>query len=245
LAGLAPARAAAGGALEVVPGVEITAAHRGRVVHLLGYFFRPDDAALNAALAGLRRRREDRFRAMAERLKARGVSLGEGEVRAAASAAVPGRRLLAELLVRAGHAGTVREAFRRYLGDAGAAAVPSPALPADAAVALVRSAGGVAALAHPAYDEGTPQTLTELRALGLGAVEVDYPGLPPNKRRRLRALAGELGLAVSGGSDCHGPGEPRRAGGAGGVTAHELANLRQRACGGAHGFFRPPPPNQT
>src|SRR5262249_54830130 len=151
---------------------------------------------------------------------------------------VPGRRLLAELLVRAGHAGTVREAFRRYLSDRGDAAVPSPALRADEAVALVPSAGGVAALAHPSYDEGTRQTLTELRALGVGAAEVDCPGLRPNKQRRLRALAGELGLAVSGGSDCHGPGEPRRAVGAGGVTADELAILRQRAGEVSDGFSR-------
>src|SRR5205807_1127304 len=75
LAGIAPARAAARAALEIVPGVEITAEHGGRIVHLLGYFFDPADADLNAALAGLRARRAERFCAMVERSRGCGVSL--------------------------------------------------------------------------------------------------------------------------------------------------------------------------
>src|ERR1700684_3898215 len=43
-------RAAEGTGLEVIAGVEITAEHRGRELHLLGYFFDPGDGALNAAL---------------------------------------------------------------------------------------------------------------------------------------------------------------------------------------------------
>jgi predicted metal-dependent phosphoesterase TrpH len=139
---------------------------------------------------------------------------------------VPGRRGLAELLVRAGKAASVREAFARYLGDLGRVTVPAVGLPAAEAVALVRGAGGVAALAHPPYDEGTRQELLELRALGLQAVEVDFPGCQGAKQRRLRGLAAELGLAVTGGSDCHGPGPARRAVGVCGATTQELEVIR-------------------
>src|SRR5207249_3442812 len=153
----------------------------------------------------------------------RGVSLAEGD--GWTPAAVPGRRHLAALLVRAGKAATVREAFVRYLGDDGDVALPPPALPTDEAIALVRGAGGVAAWAHPSYDDDTRRVLTELRDLGLAAVEVDYPSARPAKRRRLRAAAAELGLAVTGGSDCHGPDAPRQAVGACGVTTQELEAL--------------------
>src|SRR5437660_10046721 len=44
--GVAAARSAAGGDGEVVAGVEITAEFRGRELHLLGYFFRPDEGPL-------------------------------------------------------------------------------------------------------------------------------------------------------------------------------------------------------
>ena len=225
LAGIAPARAAAR-SVEVVPGVEITAEHHGHIVHLLGYFFDAENVALNDALAGLRMRRAERFREMVERLRGCGVSLDEEEVRAQANAAVPGRRQLATLLVRAGKAGTVREAFTRYLGDFGPATVRSPALPVAEAIALVCAAGGVAALAHPSYDEGTRQQLIDLRTLGLQAVEVDFPACPGGKQRLLRALAAELGLAVTGGSDCHGPEPVRRTVGTYGVTPQELEALR-------------------
>jgi predicted metal-dependent phosphoesterase TrpH len=119
----------------------------------------------------------------------------------------------------------VREAFRRYLGDGGAVAVPKKRLPAGEALVLVRAAGGVAAWAHPSYD-CQRESLAELRRWGLGAVEAECPGLRRGRSLELRRWAGELGLAVSGGSDCHGPG--RRAVGACTVSAEEVEHLRQR-----------------
>jgi predicted metal-dependent phosphoesterase TrpH len=102
-------------------------------------------------------------------------------------------------------------------------------LPVAEAMGLVRTAGGVAAWAHPPYDEGTRETLAGLRRLGLQAVEVYYPGFRPARTRHLSQWAAEMGLAVTGGSDCHGPGQPRRAPGACSVTRAELHRLRQLA----------------
>src|SRR5947209_3453621 len=78
LAGVPEAQAAAGPGLEVIPGVEISAEHHGRELHLLGYFVRTVDAALQAALRRLRERRAERFWDMVERLRGCGVSLYEG-----------------------------------------------------------------------------------------------------------------------------------------------------------------------
>ena len=227
LGGVAPARAAAAGTgVEVVAGVEITAEYRGRELHLLGYFVAIDDPPLNAALATVRRHRAERFREMVERLRQCGVHLSGEERQAPAAPEALGRRHLAELLVRAGRVRTVREAFTRYLGDNGPAAVPKKRLPAAEALALVRGAGGVAAWAHPPYD-CTQDNLAELRAMGLAAVEAEYPDVRPSRGRQLRAWAAALGLAVTGGSDCHGPG--RRAVGACTVSAEELERLRRAA----------------
>jgi hypothetical protein len=225
LGGVGPARAAAAGTdVEVIAGVEITAEYRGRELHLLGYFVAPDDPPLNAALAMIRRHRAERFAEMVERLRQCGVHLNGEERQVSAAPESLGRRHLAELLVRAGRVRTVREAFTRYLGDHGRAAVPKKRLPAAEALALVRGAGGVAAWAHPPYD-CTPDSLAELRALGLGAVEAEYPDVRPSRGRQLREWAAALGLAVTGGSDCHGPG--RRSVGAYTVSADELERLRR------------------
>jgi predicted metal-dependent phosphoesterase TrpH len=229
VAGVAGARTAArGSALEVIAGVEVSAEYRGREFHLLGYFVRPDDEALGGALDQLRRDRADRFWVMVRRLRACGVSVDEGELRQFAGAGVLGRRNLAEYLVRAGRAGSVREAFLRYLGDNGRVAVPKVRLDVAEAIDRVRGAGGVAAWAHPSYD-CTRESLVELRDRGLGAVEVEYPGARASRVRELRGLAAELRLAVTAGSDCHGPGHPSRSVGANSVTAGELEQLRERA----------------
>src|SRR5581483_3928536 len=84
---------------------------------------------------------------------------------------------------------------------------------------------GVAAWAHPPYDGDTLASLGELKALGLGAVEVEYPDTGRSQREALRRWAGELGLAVTGGSDCHGPG--RRSVGARTISDAELERVRQ------------------
>jgi predicted metal-dependent phosphoesterase TrpH len=101
-------------------------------------------------------------------------------------------------------------------------------LPVAEAIALVRGAGGVAAWAHPTYDCTRP-SLAELRALGMRGVEADFPSASASRARDLRGWAAELGLAVTGGSDCHGPEPVARGIGTCGVTATELATLRQMA----------------
>jgi predicted metal-dependent phosphoesterase TrpH len=228
LAGLEEARWAASGKLEIVPAVEITCEVQEREFHLLAYFVRPQDGALSAALDQLRRRRVERFHEMIDQLRPLGIRLEACAVEQTLTRGVVGRRQLAEMLVEGRHVSTVRQAFTRYLGDDGGIAIPPVRLPVTKAIALVRQAGGVAAAAHPAYD-CTQQLLADLRRHGLGAVEVDYPGFRSGRVRRLRRWATELGLAVTGGSDCHGPGNAQRMVGARGITWAELEQLRQLA----------------
>jgi predicted metal-dependent phosphoesterase TrpH len=218
-------RAASGSGLEVVAGVEITAEYRQRELHLLGYFVALDHSGLTAALEQIRRHRVERFREMVERLRRRGVSLEGENQRVQGSPDALGRRHLAEMLVRARRVATVREAFVRYLSDKGEIAVPKQRLPVAEALALVADAGGVAAWAHPPYDCNL-EALVELCEWGLRAVEVEYPDVRRSRGLELRGWAEKLGLAVSGGSDCHGPG--RRCVGSCTISAAEFARLRPR-----------------
>ena len=218
-------RAAVGSSVEIVAGVEITAEYRQRELHLLAYFVALDHAGLSAALEQIRRHRVDRFREMLERLRRRGVSLEGEEQRVQGSPDALGRRHLAEMLVRARRVATVREAFVRYLSDKGDIAVPKQRLPVAEALALGADAGGVAAWAHPPYDCSL-EALAELRDWGLRAVEVEYPDVRRSRSLELRSWADKLGLAVSGGSDCHGPG--RRCVGFCTISAAEFAQLRPR-----------------
>lgn len=224
LCGVGPAMTATDDRLEVIAGIEVTAGHVGREVHLLGYFVQPDDRALNQALLRLRDDRRERFLGMVGRLRDRGVSVDEEDVKLAAAGSAPGRRTLATLLHAAGRVGSVREAFARWLSDGGPAEIPKTRLPLAEAIGLIRDAGGVTSLAHPSAALTLPQ-LRELREIGLQAVEASYPSQRQVRSRELRSWASALGLAVTGGSDCHGP--DGTAIGACGVTADELSVLRQ------------------
>lgn len=225
LGGISVARMAARPGLEVIAGVEISSEQEGREFHLLGYFIDLENTALLASLERLRAHRAERFRDMIQRLRDCGVSLDEKELHTRIQPQALGRRHLAEILVETRQAGSVREAFSRYLSDGGRVAVPKLRLPVAEAIALVRGAGGVASWAHPSYD-CTRERLAGLHRLGLHALEAEYPGHRLTHQRELRAQAAELGLAVTGGSDCHGPDHPRRAIGVCGVSAAELETLR-------------------
>ncbi len=225
LAGISLARQAGPSGMEIIPAVEITTEHGGRELHLLAYFVSEDSRPLNDALAWTRQQRSERFRAMVDRLRQGGVAVPWQE-HAQGNPHALGRRYLAELLVQAGQVGSVREAFARYLKDGSPCVVPRKRLDVAEAIRLVRQAGGVPCWAHPGA--GCDWTdLVELAQMGLGAVEVEYPAVSRSRRQELRHWATQLKLAITGGSDCHGPG--RREVGCCSISAQELEILRQAA----------------
>jgi predicted metal-dependent phosphoesterase TrpH len=78
---------------------------------------------------------------------------------------------------------------------------------------LVQSAGGVSVVAHP-WARMSRRVLTaaafaDLAAGGLAGIEVEHPDHDADTRRRLRAIAAELDLVVTGSSDHHGDGKGR------------------------------------
>jgi predicted metal-dependent phosphoesterase TrpH len=237
LASVVPAVEAAAGlghaAPAVIPGVEVSAEFAGREVHLLGYFVDPLDEPLARLLAGICERRRERFRAFVAKLAANGVEFPPGLTEAEEAKAVSlGRRHVAGLLVRAGVVRGRFAAFQRFVIPLTAEVSVNHRVPAAAALRAICGAGGVASLAHPP-EEIEESALAELRELGIQAVEAAYPTAGAAHTTRLRVLAATLGLAVTGGSDCHGPEPISRRIGARGVTRDELAALRQLAGRGA------------
>lgn len=124
------------------------------------------------------------------------------------SDAAAGRPHLARALVGAGVVGSVDEAFARYLGGARGYYVARRDTPVTEAIEMIAEAGGVTVLAHAFATSRGPtvseRTIVELAERGLTGLEVDHPDHDAGARRRLRALADELGLIRTGSSDYHG-----------------------------------------
>ncbi|HRP99850.1 MAG TPA: phosphatase, partial [Terrimesophilobacter sp.] len=84
------------------------------------------------------------------------------------------------------------------------------------AIELVRAAGGVPVLAHPAtrgVDAVVPREhLKQLVDAGLFGLELRHRENKPEGVAILAGYADEFGLAVTGSSDYHGAGKPNRLG---------------------------------
>jgi hypothetical protein len=206
VAGLEEARLAAGArGLTVVPGIEITAVEAGRDVHVLGYYLDPESASLEDFLRVQRADRLRRVREMCDRLSALGFDVrADVLIDAAVPARSIGRPAIADALVRAGFASGRDDAFKRFLGPNSPAYVPRRGVSSADVVRVIADAGGIASLAHPVL-AGIDGLIPKLASCGLGAIEVRHSDHPPDVEARYRVLAARLGLAVTGGSDFHGP----------------------------------------
>lgn len=198
--------------VEVVPGIELSVTHAIGDVHVLGYLFDPREPRLVAALERFREARASRGVRIVERLQELGVDVTVEDVArqlGAATRAV-GRPHVARALVEKRIVGSIQEAFERWLGEGRPAYVEKAKIDARAALALIHGAGGVAALAHPGLlaEKGRVALVRELAALGLDGIEVEYPRHSREDRRAFAALADELGLVRTGGSDFHGENKP-------------------------------------
>jgi predicted metal-dependent phosphoesterase TrpH len=203
-AAVADGCAAAG--IEFVPGIEITAVVDGADVHVLGYFMDPASVPLQSFLSEQRQRRIGRVREMIARLAANGIALDADAVLRPGledSSRSAGRPWIARALVAGGHVKDVSEAFDRWLSLGRPAFVPRIGAAPEEVFRRIHEAGGVASLAHPIlvkHDEWIPA----YAAAGLDALEAYHSEQDERATSHYLALASELHLAVSGGSDYHG-----------------------------------------
>ncbi|CAN5867851.1 PHP domain-containing protein [soil metagenome] len=188
--------------VRVVKGIELSAVEGEAETHMLGLHL-GDTLVIERELGALRDMRERRGQQIVDKLSALGVMVTFDDVLAQSGGGAVGRPHVARALVADGWATDVRDAFDRYLGAGKPAYVAKDQLGMAAAIAIIHAAGGLAVLAHPG-PAGTRERLTALAALGLDGVEVRHPGHSPSDTNRLGALASQLGLLMSGGSDWHG-----------------------------------------
>lgn len=207
--GHAEAIAALPPGLTLVTGAELSCRVDGISMHMLAYLFDPDEPALLAERELVRDDRVPRARGMVARLNELGVPVTWEQVARIAGEGSVGRPHVATALVELGVVPTVSDAFtREWLADGGRAYVEKHETDPFEAIRLVKAAGGVTVFAHPAASKRgrtVPESvIAELAAAGLDGIEVDHMDHGDDTRARLRGLAADLGLLVTGSSDYHG-----------------------------------------
>jgi 3',5'-nucleoside bisphosphate phosphatase len=192
--------------LEIVPGIEINTDDPGGEIHVLGYFLDYEAAWLLDLLRGFREERAARVQRIADRLAALGHPIDADEVFALVQEGSAGRPHVAQVMVRRGYVGTVREAFDRFLAAGKPAYVPHRKVVPREACEIIRRAGGLTVVAHPGFHEDPGVMVRELAGTGLlDGVECYYAEHSPEQTSQFLGLCRELGLVATGGSDFHGP----------------------------------------
>lgn len=204
--------------IDFFPGIELTTTHGYRSVHLLAYGFDVNDDELQTRLQRLRNSRRERAHEMVRRLRidfeydwdTLMVQSTSGDTLSI------GRPHLADALVAGGYFRDRSHAFAEALSSHGPYYVPTDTLSTLESIDLVKEAGGVSVLAHPAaFRMRRPlerSVIRELTEAGLDGIEIFHPENRAEWIEPIREESERLGLILTGASDYHGAGKPNRLG---------------------------------
>lgn len=192
--------------IEFIPGIEFSAAEKTET-HIIGLFIDPENETLLATIKKLKDNRRRRMEDICEKLRNLGFDITHEEALKLGGGSFVGRAHIAKLMMIKGYCETVQECFEKYIGIGKPAYSEKTELTAEEAVKAIRSAGGIAFLAHlnqTGFDtDKLEELLIKLKAAGLNGIEGYYSEYTPEHIAQYRALAEKLSLALGGGSDFH------------------------------------------
>jgi len=211
--GLAEARVAAERVgVKLVNGVEISVSWGKTTLHVVGLAIDPENPVLSAGLRSIREGRKARARRIAEALANLGIpDTLEPALALATNESMVSRTHFARYLATSGKVKNIQAAFDKYLAKGKPAYVSHEWASLEDAIDWIKTAGGVAVLAHPGRYDLKPAfrnaMLEEFRSLGGEAIEVVTGSHRPEQYPMWRRVAEEYGFLASRGADYHGPGE--------------------------------------
>jgi 3',5'-nucleoside bisphosphate phosphatase len=196
--------------IQFVNGVEISVTWKRRTLHIVGLKIDIENAALKAALAGVRIGRDERAQEMGADLARVGIHGAYEGAKLIANNSIITRTHFARFLVENGHAKNTKSVFKKFLVKGKPGFKEHEWMSLESAVNLIKGAGGVAVIAHPGrYDLGMINMLLlmhQFRSLGGTAIEVVTGSHTPPQYQQFAKIAHQFSLKSSLGSDYHGSG---------------------------------------
>lgn len=192
--------------VEVIPAIEFSVISDTET-HILGYFIDIENPLLLETLESVKAVRRERNEGTCRKLNELGFDVTLEEAHAIAPNGFIGRAHFARLLMDKGYTSSVSEGFKLYLENGKYAYCEKQCLSAENAIKVIKACGGLSFVAHlhlnKKSDENLREFLTELKGCGLDGVEGYYTDYTPEMQAKYQAMAGELGLMISGGTDFH------------------------------------------
>ena len=197
--------------LQILTGIELSSEFGETPVHILGYGFDLHSDSLRIFLVEMQKRRNQRNRALLEKLAERNLPIAEEELldfaRHTEKKKTVGRPHIAALMVKKGYVRTLQEAFDRYLKEGGLCYVPGFKFTPQDAIDEIRKAGGKAVLAHPHFIK-KGSLLRKLLEHRFDGIECYYGNLHKQLEAPWLKIAKEKNWIATGGSDYHGTFKP-------------------------------------
>jgi len=198
--------------LRIIPGVEISAEFPRGTLHILGYGINPNHEKLKSTLQELVDFRKNRNTLILEKMHSNGFDITLEELQKVAGNEIIGRPHFAHVMVEKGYVSSRQEAFDRFLKKGALFYLDKKRLEPDRAIDLIRSAGGIAVLAHPYQTNLEGDELARLvkylKGYGLAGIEAFYSLHTKEKTAFYLELAQRFDLVVTAGSDFHGGNKP-------------------------------------
>lgn len=204
--------AAQGKPIDAVGGIELSTEYRGKDVHIVGLFIRPEHyGRINALVDEMNRLKQENTRHLVEKLCAAGYDLDYDRIRAKSLSGNLNRAHIAAALLENGYIPSIKSAFETVLSEEGGYYTPPKRLAVLDAIVFLRSIGAVTILAHPFLDFSEDELVEFLplaKEAGLDAMETLYSCFDSEERETAARFAQRFDLIPSGGSDFHGENKP-------------------------------------
>jgi len=212
--------------VELIPSVELTTLFRGREFHLLLPFVRFDSRTVKAILERIGLARTEEAKARVARLGELGFDISWDEVVRKSKGSPPLGVTIARILIDKGRREKIPALdkftqgenrlfapyafYKDYFLEGRPAHVPRRSESLLEVLPQVLKDGAVPVLAHPGayFERADRDDLTELKEAGLAGLEVYSSYHDPEKSSVYLALAEELDLVATAGSDFHGSIKP-------------------------------------
>lgn len=197
---------------EVIPGIELSTEYEGKDIHILGLYIEHHNTHFTRYLIDFQNSRELRNEKMCAKLREHGINISIEQLQERFPDSVVTRGLYAKYMLETKQIKNMSEAFERYIGDNSPCYIPREKVTPSQAVSLIKSAGGIAVLAHPTLYHMSLSRLdnliSQLVATGLDGIEALYSTYHAGEERDMKRLAIKYQLLITGGSDFHGTTKP-------------------------------------
>lgn len=199
--------------LKLLPGAEISAAHRHCNIHILAYAYDTESSVLKDYCNERSQMRRKRFLRYIALLQKEGFEISDEEVAQrmqeteAKAECSWGRAHLAQWMEEKGFVSSIKQAFDLYIGDKSRCYLKANHPSVPEVIDMIHKAGGLAVWAHPHFTKSNA-VVREVLEFDFDGIECFYARIPRDQEEKWCRIASDKAWIPTGGSDYHGTVKP-------------------------------------